>query len=878
VLTYDLIPLHPIDRIEFTGTLRQPGVEEGRLRRALVERYGDSPPVTRRADMSRLVEDTLRLRGYLHPHVTSEVEIFHAPDRATLTFAIEPGPRTTVGAVDVQGTAGVSSDALLNRLGVERGAPYEADEIAVRIQQYLVRESGDGYIAAKLTMTTRLVDDDRVADLTFTASRGARVRVEFAGDPIPGNEQDRLVPVAAEASADQDLLEDSSARIEDYLRGLGYRDATSSFKRTETEQELLITFTVTRGALYRTMDVQVTGNRFESLDAIIPRLSLRKGQPYSIAKLDADITAIEDYYRHAGFGGVRVIEQVDAGDGTSTAGEVPVNVRLTIDEGVRTVVNSVVIQGNASVPSEELVAGLGLQPGRPFFLTQMAVDRDAIQLQYANRGFQSASVGGNPGISDDGARADVVYTVTEGPKLVVDHVLIVGNQKTKTETIERELQLRSGDALGIAAVSESQRRLAELGLFRRIRITQVPHGDESQRDLVVSVEEAPATTVGYGGGLEVSQISINEADTGLAAEQLEVAPRAFFEVGRRNLFGKNRSINLFTRISLHPDSDGSSAFGFTEYRIFGAFREPRLFNTSADAFLTGTLEQERRSLFNFSRQLFTAEVGRKLTDFVTVSGNYAIQRTDLFDENIDSDDQLLIDRLFPQIVLSSFSGTVAQTTRDEIVSPTSGHDLTANGQVAARAIGSEVGFLKTYLTAQLFKTIPRSRGTVFATSARLGMAYGLPRTVIESPGATPPDDGEPLIGTVRDLPASERFFAGGDTTVRGFALDQLGTPDTLDKNGLALGGNAVLIFNAELRAPLKGGFGVVTFVDVGNVFKRTSDISIPDLRSSVGFGLRYRSPIGPLRVDLGFKTHRNELSPGHLESANALHISLGQAF
>jgi outer membrane translocation and assembly module TamA len=135
-----------------------------------------------------------------------------------------------------------------------------------------------------------------------------------------------------------------------------------------------------------------------------------------------------------------------------------------------------------------------------------------------------------------------------------------------------------------------------------------------------------------------------------------------------------------------------------------------------------------------------------------------------------------------------------------------------------------------------------------------------------------------VIDAFKDLPASERFFAGGDTTVRGFALDQLGTPATIDKDGFPIGGNALVIFNAELRVPVAGGLGVVGFLDTGNVFARATDIDLMQLRSAVGFGVRYKSPVGPIRVDLGFKLGRRDITPGVPESPNALHISLGQAF
>jgi outer membrane translocation and assembly module TamA len=314
-------------------------------------------------------------------------------------------------------------------------------------------------------------------------------------------------------------------------------------------------------------------------------------------------------------------------------------------------------------------------------------------------------------------------------------------------------------------------------------------------------------------------------------------------------------------------------FGFSEYRVLGTFREPRVLGTAADAYLTATIEQQSRTSFNFARRAFSAEAGRRLSRVVSVSGNYQIQHTELFDEKINPEDKLLVDRLFPQVLLSSFSVATIRDTRDDPLDPTAGRYLSANAQIASRKIGSEVGFLKTYFTAQMFRVAPRTPRVVLAGSARLGMAVGFIRDVL----VTLPD-GSTTVETLRDLPASERFFAGGDTTVRGFVLDGLGTPATIDSDGFPIGGNGLVIFNLEARVPLHGGLGVVGFFDTGNVFALTSDINLTELRSSVGFGVRYKSPIGPIRLDLGFKTHRNLIATGVREPLTALHISLGQAF
>jgi outer membrane protein insertion porin family len=874
-LRYVLDPVHPVSKIEFSGPLEAAGIDPGQLRRAVVERFGFSPPIGRVDDLTRLVSDQLHQRGYLHAIVHARADLQHSPDRATLVFTVEPGARTRVGTVTIVGTPSVPREAFLDQLGLSTGAPWQRDALSRRIDQYVAARRAKGFFEASVAPGVQLMDDDRVADITLTVAPGPHVRVVFAGDPLPGDKQKELVPIEREGSFDEDLLEDSSNRIEEYLRAQGYRGAAAPHTREENGGELLITFTVKKGAQYRVSRVDISGNASIPLSDFAPALRVREGQPFSAASLDGDLSGIEALYHRRGFASAKAEAALEPQDAAPSAGTVLLAVRITIREGVRTMVASVRIDGNASVSTATLRPSVGLKAGEPFFQSQIALDRDALQLQYANLGYQSATVNASPGLSADASRADVVYTVAEGPRIFVDHVLIVGNVRTRTEIIERELQIKPGDPLGLEAVSDSQRRLASLGLFRRTRITELRHGDETTRDVLVTVEEAPPTTIGYGAGFEAVQ-SVGTNAAGLAQTEIDVAPSAFMEITRRNLFGKNRSINVFGRVSLYlSGANGAAsvgtggAFGFTEYRALASFREPRVLSTGADASLTAVLEQQHRASFNFGRKSFIAEAGQRLAHGISINGSYQIQKTKVFDElfDINASDRFLIDKLFPQVLLSSFSSSIARDTRDDVLDPGAGGYLSANAQIAGRAIGSEVGLAKTFFTAQAFRTLPHTKRIVFAANARVGLATGFPRATIDS-------DGRPVV--VKDLPASERFFAGGDT-MRGFALDQLGAPNTIDRDGIATGGNALMIINGELRVPVHGGLGIVGFVDTGNVFANTNDISLDEFRTALGFGLRYKSPIGPIRIDLGFKLHRQTIA-GRLEDLTAIHISLGQAF
>ena len=190
-LRYDLSPVHPVVKIEFAGDAEAPGVDQGALRRAVVDRYGVSPPVGRAEDVARFVADALQQRGYLHATVTPRAELQHAPDRATLVLTLEPGARTHIGTVEITGTPDVPRAELLSQLHLQPGAAYERDALAGFIARYIERLRKRGYYEAKITPSATLADGDRVANLTLTVARGPHVRVVFVGDPLPADQRDR---------------------------------------------------------------------------------------------------------------------------------------------------------------------------------------------------------------------------------------------------------------------------------------------------------------------------------------------------------------------------------------------------------------------------------------------------------------------------------------------------------------------------------------------------------------------------------------------------------------------------------------------------------------------------------------------------------------
>ena len=889
-LRYVLVPLHPVDRLAFRGTL---GVSENEVRDVIVERFGEAPSAGRMEEVHEALRLWYRDRGYVTARITPSIEETHNPDRATMVFDIVAGVRARIGRLEITVIGGGQQEESQD-IGVSVGDVYDNDEVVRALDEFVADLRGRGYYEAQ-SIHTPLFESDGSATVRVSIERGPLVSVAFAGDPLPEDQRELLVPVRAEGSADEDLLEDASADIEDYFRVRGYRDAVVAYTREETGEKLTITFRVTRGPRYVVDTVTISGQAEIPLPELDALTGIERGRPYIQAVVDAGASAIREAYRRRGFTRAAVQSTVtERPREREQDGDRPVEVRFRITEGPRTLVGMVSSAGAITIAEAALREPMVTVPGRPYSEGDVAADRDRIDLEYRNRGFEGVVV--NPEVSfvDDGTRADVRFVISEGPQVFVDHVIIVGNRRTSTSTITREILLKPGEPLGYSARIQTQQRLVALGLFRRVVVEELRHGGEGRRDVIIRVEEAPPTTLGYGGGVEGGTRLRPTGESGQAEERFEVAPRGFFEIGRRNLWGKNRAVNLFTRVSLRSrdivlSEDGvrleepapESGYGFNEYRVVGTFREPRVFNTAADALLTGIIDQAIRSSFNFLRRQARAEVGLRLSQRYSVAGRYSYEYTRLFDERFTEEEKPLIDRVFPQVRLSKFSGSFIRDARSDVVDPSEGTFVIVDGEVAPRSVGSEVGFIKTLLQGFRYYRVPAERRVVVALGARLGLAHGLPRPVLRIGADGEPildDSGEAIIDLVQDLPASERFFAGGDTTVRGFSLDRLGTDETISASGFPTGGNGLVVLNAELRSAVVGSLGVAGFMDAGNVFLRASDIRLHELRVTAGFGVRYQSPIGPLRVDLGFKLDRRELAPGTLEKRSVLHISLGQAF
>ena len=877
VLRYDLVPLRAAVDIEVRGAL---GRSKEELLDLITRQLGRGSEVDQVSAVVTQLEELYRSEGRFAARIRSPA----APPGSRLVFEIDQGPAARISRVDLSGVSDDRRSGVLARLGLEVGEVYDPVRVESRLAEYEADVRSSRYYEASFRHDATPSPDGVTVDLAVHIQTGSRVSIRFSvdggdpvameSDPVPDVRLAELVPVAREGSVDEDLLEDSSLRVETRLRQLGYRNAVVTYDRQQDQAgELSIVFTVDRGPQYLVADIQFYGQERLTIAQLRALFGVARGAPLVIADIDAGVRAVRTRYAQDGYRGIQVNPMPDeheTPDGGDPVQVVLVSYTVEIVEGPRTTVGEVRFVGYTEFTDEaELRTVVASAEGEAFYAPVVEADLAAVRAHYLNDGYETVrvTVDVDPSVDESGPTVDLTFAIREGPQVVVEHVLVVGNRRIADSTVLDELTLRPGEPWGRDEQDESLRRLTALGLFRRIDISGLSHGAGSRRDVVIVVEEAPATRVGYGGGLEVSQ-RLRASEGGAAVERLEFAPRGFFQIGRSNLWGKNRSINLFTRVSVRRKDDVDAdvprtSLGFNEYRVLLDYREPRAFGQSGDLFVSGFIEQVIRPSFDLFSRGVNAQLQRAIGFTMTGSVGYTYGQNRVTNAQIQAEDVPLVDRLFPTVTLSSFLGGLIRDTRNDPLDPTRGALLAIDGRAAFRSIGSEVGFAKTTLEGRFYHQL---RGdVVFGARALLGLARGFELQL----------EGDEQ--SIQELPASERFFAGGDTTVRGFALDRLGDGPTIDENGFPTGGNALIVLNSELRVPVTGVLQVVGFLDVGNVFDRVSNLRLGGIRGSPGFGVRYRSPLGPIRVDLGFKLDRQEFA-GELERLTALHISIGQAF
>jgi len=849
------------------------------------------------ADVPETVKRILIGEGFRRATARVATVRVGTPERTQLVVDVQAGPRTTIASVEVTGTSPYSRERILSRSGVVVNGPFRERDISARLAGLRADLRGESYYKAVAIPRYQFPDgDEGRVNLTLHVDAGPRVRIEYRPDKshLPSGNLEDFIPITQEHSVEQDLLDDAVRAIVEGLRRDGYWRAMASYKQeTGAAGDLVVIFDITRGRRYRIERMDVPAGLQVSRTIFEAEPGLKPGEWFSEERVLLALLRIRarEYWAR-GFHQTTflpVYKEAEDPDGrTASAGRVIVSPNFA--EGVRATIREITFDlgPNPRVTSAMLREQMQSRSGGPYSAITRAIDDARLLEFYTDDGHLGATVNIDATFNEDQTQVTLAVTAREGPQILVGAIDVVGNQRIKRDVILQEIELRQGEPYNEARRLASQRRIYELNSFRNVVVIPEPRGEGTTQNITISVVEAPATTVGTGGGVQMEKRN-RTTETG-TDDGLEFSPSAFLELTRRNLGGMNRSLSFFGRVALQPTNapddptrDGKG-YEFSEYRVTTTYHERHAFRSRTDILTAATAEQGVRPTFSFRKQVFNADLVRQIRRGFGVSTRYALEFNELFDERISEEDRNDIDRLFPQVRLSIVSGGFAYDRRNDPIAPSTGSLMTGNVDFALRPLGSEIGYIKSFVQGIYFHPVTTSRRAVLALRAELGLAHGFEREVErldEDGNPVLGPDGEPVVDTVADLPASERFYSGGSTTVRGFGIDRLGALEVLDDNGLSNGGNGLVVLNAELRVGIGNLFGRplvgVAFVDGGNVFQFASDIDFGRLRGTLGLGGRWDSPVGPLRLDVGRKMSQFVFNNGP-ESRWEWHFSLGHAF
>jgi len=816
------------------------------------------------------IEQLLRDNGLYEAEVgTTTIE---DPDthQVTIRFDVQAGKRAKYEMPVIKGDTKLSNAAILRATGWRVRFIHRWRQVT----QALTDKGTDGIEKkyakqGRLTASVELTSldyspDSRRLRPTLDINAGPKIEIKAVEAKVKKSKLEELVPVYVEGSVDSDLLTEGARNLRDYFQSKGYPDVDVTFKTEplKNDQEV-IDYYIARGPRRRLVHIDLLGSNYFTLSTLRERMFLQTNSlvmrygRYSEIFRKKDEEAIENLYLANGFRDVKVTSSVE----TNYKGKPnDIGVNFHIDQGKQWLVSKLSFEGASRLDIAPVRDQLASAEGQPYADVNVASDRNRILEYYYANGFPRAAVavaitpGPNP------AAVNLTFKITEGPREFVRQVIISGLDRTHPSLVQRRIDIHEGDPISIVKVNDVSRRLTDLGVFANVNSAiQDADGANRYKDVLYDLDEAARYNIRLGFGLEVGQFGGTTNNLSQAGGAKGVSPIFAGDVNRLNFLGRAETISLQLRYS---SLEQRESLNYIVPRFLGSANR-----TGTISILYDTTQDVQT--FSSRRAEASVQTSQKFNRASTLLLRFAYRRVSTGNLSIPS---LIIPQFVQPVRVGILSASYIQDHRDNPADAHRGFWNTVDGGLAGNFFGSQRNFVRVLARNATYTSI--GRNLVFARQTQIGIIK--PFNIAAG------------TGTFDAIPLPERFFGGGSVSMRGFGDNQAGPRDigtsselpgapTTAPTGFPVGGNGLFFNTFELRFPLLGpNISGVFFHDMGNIYTSFNDISlaykqkdtgffyrpagqppipVPGFNYAVqaaGFGIRYKTPLGPVRLDLAY--------------------------
>lgn len=830
-LLFKLKPFRLIKDITITGAFP---LFEREISNALTIYIGD---VFVRANLQKqktLITELLKREGFIEPTVTITAREDTDDGHFVVHITIIKDEYYTLDNLDINKNRAFSNGRLKLKMESWRATlqpgssgRFIEDAFTKDMKRLISFYRSKGYADATVDNVIDKNHETGSVSAVITIDEGLRYEISFSGNQEFWDRTLRKDLVLFESGNRSDIgLKKSVKKIEERYRNAGYLEAhVSILEKTKYEDKdslRTITFVIDEGPKSTVRSLRIEGSRAFDEEKIRKQMLTRtpgflEEGVYTPKELEEDITVIKSLYAGEGFTNAAIADDVRL-----SSDKTDVDVALSITEGVRTTVSSITIEGITVLTKEEAHKALLLKEGEPFRSYLIRSDENALAQLISEKGYPHVKVRGTVAISDDKAKADITYRAEEGPYVSTGETYYTGNFRTKETILDNELELKTGDPFSLTKMLRGQRNIRNMDIFDNVRFKTIGLKEKADTvNLIAEVTEKKSYFVELGGGYE--------SDRGFFAQT---------KAGDHNLFGRNKYCWI---------GGETSQIG---YRGDVGLTEPSLFGSRTSMSLDVYAERVEEFNQDFGIKSYGVSIGLTRTWYKHVTTGLTVhlqQREQYMLESWDPATSSFTEDEFKERSILVTTPSVTYDTRDSFIRPRKGIYSLVSVDVSKGLENSLDDFLKYRFDIRFFTT----------SLHRLTLAF------IGRAGHISP------YGSKGTIPQDQLFYLGGTTDVRGFDENML----RFDEEENPVGGKTALSGSIEARIDLGHNVELAPFYDTGSVRHTSDESGSGSFRSSVGIGLRYITPIGPIGLLYGHKLDRRDG-----ESAGRFHFSIGYTF